>query len=272
MPVLFTTSARGQKHNNGVEALPFTRKCNLKRSSRYIFHYMASSKLGLYLLIIATVFDFNLFPNAQAYDDKEKNLLHDINTYRKTLNLPVLGTVDKVSCLAVEIAEDLKDKHCEEFRDYYPVPGTNSKIPNFQKNVKQCKININNTKDGVIMPVCLPKLDPDYLFSNYTKSNRFTKYLNNSKYNVAGIGSEDHWMVLIISSNTTSSGDFSSATSLFSHPFMCRCLFLAFFVTKLIFFWPLRLHLHVIVNLKPLITFSANRKPKIIKHVIGTES
>jgi hypothetical protein len=51
------------------------------------------------------------------------------------------------------------------------------------------------------------------LFSNYTKYSHFTKYLNNSKYTIAGVGSEDDWMVLIISTNT-SSGDFSSASSL----------------------------------------------------------
>nr|AFK48797.1 unknown [Medicago truncatula] len=63
------------------------------------------------------------------------------------------------------------------------------------------------------MPMCVPKLDQDDLFSNYTKNSHFTKYLNNSKYIIAGVGSEDDWMVLIISTNTTS-GDFSSANSL----------------------------------------------------------
>lgn len=157
--------------------------------------------------------------------EKEKNLLHDINIYRKVLNLPVLEKRSKPSCLANEIADDLEDKKCEDFPGYYPVPGSNPRVPNFQENVKKCKININSTKDGVIMPVCVHKLDPDDLFSNYTKTSHFTKYLNNSKYTIAGVGSDDDWMVLIISTNT-SSGDFSSATSLLPEAFMGHLLLL----------------------------------------------
>ncbi|KAJ1387448.1 putative GPI-anchored protein [Sesbania bispinosa] len=189
------------------------------------------NKLGrLYLLV--SVVALHLLPTP-AICGEEKNLLHDINTYRKVLNLPVLQKRDKPSCLADKIADDLEDMHCDDFRDYYPMPGSNSKIPNFQKSVDKCKININSTKDGVIMPVCVPKLDSDALFSNYTKSNRFTKYLNNSKYTIAGVGSEDDWMVLIISTNTAS-GDFSSATSLLAHAWNAHCLLLAFFLTALI--------------------------------------
>ncbi|WVY98923.1 hypothetical protein V8G54_031074 [Vigna mungo] len=156
--------------------------------------------------------------------DKEKDLLHDINTYRKILNLPVLDENKKASCLAEEIAEDLGDLHCEVFRDYYPTPGNNSKIPNFQKNINKCNININTTTEGVIMPLCVPKLNSDDLFSNYTKSNRFTKYLNNSNYKSAGVGSEDDWMVFIVATNS-SSGDFSSASSLLPHFLMAAFFF-----------------------------------------------
>lgn len=63
------------------------------------------------------------------------------------------------------------------------------------------------------MPVYVSKLDQDDVFSNYTKKGHFTKYLNDSKYTIAGVGSDDDWMVLIISTNSTS-GDFSSAGSL----------------------------------------------------------
>ncbi|KAL5138765.1 putative GPI-anchored protein [Glycine soja] len=192
---------------------------------------MLSFKLSLYLLI-ASVFVFQLLPSPVVCNDEE-DLLHDINVYRKVLNLAVLDENEKASCLAEEIAEDLENTKCEDFRDYYPLPSYTSRIPSFQKSVNKCKININTTKDGVIMPVCVPKLDSDALFSNYTKSNRFSKYLNNSKYKIAGIGSEDDWMVLIISTNT-SSGDFSSATSLLSGALKGHYLMMAFFLSTLI--------------------------------------
>ena len=139
----------------------------------------------------------------------------------------------KKNLFACSIKLNLEHTKCEDFRDYYPLPSYTSKIPKFQKSINKCKININTTKDGVIMPLCVPKLDPDALFSNYTKSNRFSKYLNNSKYKIAGIGSEDDWMVLIISTNT-SSGDFSSATSLLSGALKGHYLMMAFFLSTFI--------------------------------------
>lgn len=166
--------------------------------------------------------------------DEEKDLLHDINRYRQLLNLPVLTRSGKASCLADEIADDLEDKPCQDYHNYYAVPGNNpNNIPNFQKNVEKCRININTTKDGVFMPLCVPKLDSDALFLNYTKTSRFTKYLNNSKYTIAGLGSEDDWMVLILTTNT-SSGDFSSATSLLPQAWNGHCLVLPFFFSLLI--------------------------------------
>ncbi|KAK7391987.1 hypothetical protein VNO78_20413 [Psophocarpus tetragonolobus] len=210
--------------------------CNPTRSSVFASpiseRTMFSFKHGLYILI-ASVFLFHLLPSPVVCDDTEKDLLRDINTYRKVFNLPVLDEREKASCLAEEIAEDLEKTKCEDFRDYYPLPGYTSKIPNFQKNVEKCKININTTREGVVMPVCVPDLDSDNLFSNYTKSNRYTKYLNNSKYKIAGIGSEEDWMVIIISTNT-SSGDFSSATSLLASSSKAHFLALAFFFTLLI--------------------------------------
>ncbi|RHN80763.1 hypothetical protein MtrunA17_Chr1g0191781 [Medicago truncatula] len=146
--------------------------------------------------------------------DPDDDLLHDINTYRKALNLPILEKNYKASCLANRIAYDLEDKHCEYFHDFHPLPGINPEIPNFQRSVKKCDININTTRDGVVMPVCVPEImHENDLFSNYTKNSRFTPYLNNSKYTLAGVGHDLDKMVLIIGTNTAS-GDFSSATYL----------------------------------------------------------
>ncbi|XP_057423196.1 uncharacterized GPI-anchored protein At5g19250-like [Lotus japonicus] len=187
---------------------------------------MASFKLGLYLLV--AVFSLHLLPSPVMCGEEEKTLLHDINTYRKIFNLPVLEKRSKLSCLAEKIADDLDDLEDEKCENFYPAPGSYSKLPNFEKSVSKCKINLNTTSGGVVMPVCVPKLDPDYLFSNYTKSSRFNKYLNNSRYTIAGVGSEDNWMVLIISTDTAS-GDFSSATSLLSEAWTSHCMLLAFF-------------------------------------------
>ncbi|CAL0300085.1 unnamed protein product [Lupinus luteus] len=187
---------------------------------------MASFKLFVYLLSLLA---FHLFPSPVFSRDEKKDLLHDLNRYRQLLNLPILTEHHKASCLANEIAEDLEHKPCQDF-NYYPVPGIHPKSPNFQENIDKCKININTTNDAIIMPVCVHNLDSDALFLNYTKTYRFTKYLNSSKYTIAGLGSEDDWMVLVLSTNS-SSGEFSSATSLLAHAWKGYCLVLALFFT-----------------------------------------
>ena len=61
----------------------------------------------------------------------------------------------------------------------------------------------NNTLDGKILPICVPKLDPTAVLSNYTNS-QYAKYLNDSSYTGARIGSKDDWMVVVLSTNTLS--------------------------------------------------------------------
>ncbi|KAL1341556.1 hypothetical protein HN51_028077 [Arachis hypogaea] len=195
---------------------------------------MACFKLAFNVLL--PVFALHLFTSQVLSGATEgQDLLDDINIYRKVFNLPELKELSKMSCLADEIADDLggKDK-CKELASYYPSPGSALKIPKFQENLKKCRIDYNTTTDGVIMPVRVPKLDEDALFSNYTKSNHFTKYLNDSNYTVAGVGSEHDWMVLILSTNS-SSGNFSSATSLLAGAnWKNQCLVLALFFSLLV--------------------------------------
>ena len=79
----------------------------------------------------------------------------------------------------------------------------------------KCDIKDKHAVDGIILPVCVPRLDPIVVFSNYTKS-QYAKYLKNSNYIGAGIASEDNWMVVVLSTNTTT-GNFSGAASLIAN-------------------------------------------------------
>ncbi|KAK7269320.1 hypothetical protein RIF29_22044 [Crotalaria pallida] len=210
-----------------------TRNSNFASFCTPFNHNMASSKLVVYLLV--SILAFYLFPSPVFCGVNKKDLLHDINLYRQLLNLPVLTEHHKASCLANKIADDLQHKPCKDAFNYYPVPGIHPKNPNFKGGIEKCKININTTNDGIIMPVCVPKLDSDALFLNYTKSYHFTKYLNSSKYTRAGLGCEDDWMVVILSTNT-SSGDFSSATSLLAQAWKGHyCFVLALFFFTILF-------------------------------------
>ena len=85
----------------------------------------------------------------------------------------------------------------------------------------------NNTLDREILPICVPKLDPTTVLSNYTNS-QYAKYLNDSSYTRAGIGSEKNWMVVVLSTNT-STRSFSGAASLIANMSMSNYLVALFF-------------------------------------------
>lgn len=141
-----------------------------------------------------------------------------INSFRQTKNLPPLNQVSKATCLAEKVADEIEDMPCQNVNQFYPssVTGGNLKIPNLQKHIDKCDININTTTEGVILPVCVSKLEPTIVLSNYTHSDHYAQFLNNSKYTGAGLGSEDDWMVLVLTTNTTT-GSFSAATATSLH-------------------------------------------------------
>ncbi|XP_061348415.1 uncharacterized GPI-anchored protein At5g19250-like [Gastrolobium bilobum] len=196
---------------------------------------MASFKLCLVLL--APVFAFLFLSSPAQCKDEEDSVFKGINSYRQTLNLPPLNRVAKASCLADEVADEIEDEHCENVNQFYPAPtgpaGANIKIPNLQKHIDKCDININTTTDGVILPVCVAKLEPTVLLSNYTHSDRYARYLNNSRYTGAGLGSEHDWMVLVLTTNTTT-GTFSASISLHAKPSWMEFLLLPLLLVMMI--------------------------------------
>lgn len=119
----------------------------------------------------------------------------------------------KADCLADKIADEIEDQPCTTGANI--VPSTQTQLSNYPKHLDKCKINASTTTDGVILPVCVPKLVPTLVLTNYTHTS-YAKYLNNSKYTGVGVGSEDDWMVVVLSTNTPA-GSFSRAVSLVSH-------------------------------------------------------
>ncbi|CAI8603635.1 unnamed protein product [Vicia faba] len=102
-------------------------------------------------------------------------------------------------------------------------------IPNFQRNIDKYDINMNTTTDGVILPVCVPKLEPTVVLSNYTHNDIYAKFLNNSKYTGVGLNSEDDWMVLVLTT-TTPTGTLSAATSLHANLVSMAFLFVVILI------------------------------------------
>ncbi|KAI4369402.1 hypothetical protein MLD38_017844 [Melastoma candidum] len=153
---------------------------------------------------------FDLVIPCDAED--EDNLLQGINSYRQVQKLPPLVKNDRAMCLSDEIAEQLEDKPCSSTYGPNVLPGTGPQFSDYPKLLSKCDIDANHTKDGVILPVCVPKLVPTLVLTNYTHTP-YAKYLNNSIYTGAGVGSEDNWMVLVLTTNTPG-GSFASGTNL----------------------------------------------------------
>lgn len=144
--------------------------------------------------------------------DNEDNLLQGFNSNRQSQGLAPLVKNGKADCLANEIADAMEDQTCATLATGAKVvPASQTQIPDYQKFLKKCNIDPNTTSDGVILPVCVPDLVPTLLLTNYTHTS-YSKYLNNSKFTGAGLGSEDDWMVVVLTTGTPT-GSFSAAAA-----------------------------------------------------------
>ncbi|KAA8543227.1 hypothetical protein F0562_021278 [Nyssa sinensis] len=149
-----------------------------------------------------------LFSCQAKSQDEKKNLLQGLNRYRASLNLSTLTEISNADCLADEVANQFKNQPCSNTTGADTVPGTEPQFPNYPNLLAKCHLNITDTRDGVIMPVCIPNLVPSLVLTNYTGS-QYSQYLNDSTYIGAGIGSEGDWMVVVLSTDTTG-GSFST--------------------------------------------------------------
>lgn len=134
----------------------------------------------------------------------------------------------KASCFAKKIAKQLEGQPCSQVTDPNSVPG----VPDI---LKKCKVNINSTTDGLMLSVCVVNRVPSLVLNNFTQTF-YTKYLKSSKFTGAGIGKEDNWTVVVLSTNTPA-GTFSS--------FACRsscCSFCYLIILLLSLFLTLLIH------------------------------
>ncbi|XP_076921619.1 putative GPI-anchored protein At3g06035 [Bidens hawaiensis] len=139
--------------------------------------------------------------HTRVFCDEEDDLLQGINSFRQSKNLVTLSKNDNAGCMADEIAEALQDKACSTMAGPSIITSTQPRYANYPDIVKKCDIDINTTADGVILPACVPKQVPTLVLTNYTQSS-YASYLNNSRYSGVGIGKEDDWVVVVLTTNT----------------------------------------------------------------------
>ena len=133
--------------------------------------------------------------------DEEDSLLKGINDYRATLNLTALVKNENAECFAEEMADQFDDQQCTNTTGANTVPGTEPTFDTYPKLLAKCHLNISDTREGMIMPACVPNLVASQLLSNFTQS-QYSEYLNDTKYTGIGIGTEDNWMVVVLTTST----------------------------------------------------------------------
>lgn len=165
---------------------------------------------------------------------EEDNLLQGINKYRTSLSLKTLTNNQNAACLAGEIADQFKDQPCTNTTGANTIPGTENQLSNLPDLLSDCHLNMTNTKEGSIMPACVPNLDPTLVLSNFTKS-QYSESLNDTKFTGAGIGSDGNWIVVVLTTDTpTGSFETYNGAGFISRPsclyhlilFLMGCFFL----------------------------------------------
>ncbi|KAL5995923.1 hypothetical protein ACLOJK_025996, partial [Asimina triloba] len=143
--------------------------------------------------------------------DAEDQLFQGINDYRASLKVPALTQNKNAECLAEQIADQFEDQTCTNSTGANTVPGTETQFPNYPKYLQKCHLNATNTRDGIVMPACVPNLDSKLVLTNFTKS-QYSQYLNDSQYTGAGIAAENNWIVVVLSTSTPT-GNYAPATA-----------------------------------------------------------
>lgn len=196
---------------------------------------MIYTRLGVYLVFYMVIICTWVFHVCHFDADEEDNLLRGINSYRASLNLTALRENDKAKCLADEMADQFKDQPCTNTTGANTVPGTEPQFSDYPKLLSKCDLNATTTRDGMIMPACIPNLVSDLVLSNYTKS-QYSNYLNDTKFSGVGIGSDDNWVVVVLTTNNpegsftpdTSSANLISGLGLISHAVLIVAAFVLF--------------------------------------------
>ena len=105
------------------------------------------------------------------------------------------------------MADQFKNQPCTNTTGANTVPGTEPQFSNYPDLLAECHLNVSDTRDGAVMPACVPQLDPSLVLTNFTHS-LYSSSLNDTKFTGIGVGSEGNWIVVVLTTNNPE-GSFS---------------------------------------------------------------
>ncbi|KAJ9180219.1 hypothetical protein P3X46_008491 [Hevea brasiliensis] len=174
---------------------------------------MASLKL-IRLFLFQLLLAIFLLSSPVLSDGAKDIILQGLNSFRKSMGLPALTINENAACLA--------DVFADQVLEDIPCSSSSPQLQNYPDLLASCDIEVNQTREGAFMPVCVPNLVPHLLLSNYTHASHYVKRLTDAKFTGAGLATEDDWMVLILSTNTPGGNFGSEVDALISHDPMSR--------------------------------------------------
>eukprot|EP00249_Psilotum_nudum_P034397 c53401_g1_i1 orf=273-875(+) len=161
-------------------------------------------------LLLIHLLHGHFFPSS-ADDGANSQLLNDINQYRtQVVGISALSSNTGASCMAEKVLTKFKGTACTNSTGVDTVLGQEQQFPEYPDWVSTCKLAVESTHDGQILPECVPGNDLSQSAKvasyNYTHSQD-SEYINDTKYTSAGVASVDNWFVLILATNA-STGDY----------------------------------------------------------------
>lgn len=137
-----------------------------------------------------------------------------MNSYRRSVELTPMNRNSKADCLVKQIAWDFDDQSpLSIFTSGSTIAPSNlTQLPNLPDYLSKCKIDLNHTKNGLILPLYIPSLALNLVLHECTYS-QMAKYLSKPEFTSVGIGYYDQWAVFAFATKSPA-GSFSSAVNL----------------------------------------------------------
>ncbi|XP_057771774.1 uncharacterized GPI-anchored protein At5g19250-like [Salvia miltiorrhiza] len=144
--------------------------------------------------------------------NEDDDLLKGIQQYRANLNLTALATTTVAECIADEIADTYQNQSCTNATTFNATAFNATTFPSYAAIMSKCVLNATNASgSSQILPTCIPN-QQNLVVSDFT--SKYATYLNSTGYSSIGVGSEDDWLVVLLTNITGISPNGASGLTL----------------------------------------------------------